>query len=304
MVTLPDYVIEPPDVIRVDTVHAVPKSPYPLRTLDVVSVQVVGTLPTAPIMGTYPIEPGGVINLGSPYGAVKIAGLTVEDARTAITNHLMQYLRAPDVSVALVELGASQQLGGEYIVAPDGTITLGSYGSVFIVGHTIAQATEIVERHLSQFLEDPVVSLEVFAYNSKAFYIVVEGAGFGESVYRMPITGNETVLDAISQINGLERVSSKRMWVARPSHDSCNMQILPVDWCGITREADISTNYQLLPGDRLFVAEDRLIRLDTQLAKLLAPAERIMGFSLLTVGTVTRFSGPVLEGGGNPNGRF
>ncbi|MBI2478181.1 MAG: polysaccharide biosynthesis/export family protein [Planctomycetia bacterium] len=303
-VALPAYVIEPPDVIRVDTVHAVPRSPYSLRTLDAVSIQVIGTLPSAPIAGTYPIEPGGVVNLGSPYGAVMIAGLTVEQAQVAIAQHLQMYLRTPDVSVALVELGASQQLGGEYIVAPDGTITLGSYGPVSVVGQTVAQATRTVEHHLARFLEAPVVSLEVFAYNSKAYYIVVQGAGFGDSVYRMPITGNETVLDAISQINGLERVSSKQMWVARPSHEPHLVQVLPVDWCAITQAADTSTNYQMLPGDRLFVAEDKLISLDTQLAKVLAPVERVMGFSLLTIGTATRFSGPVLRGGGNPNGRF
>jgi protein involved in polysaccharide export with SLBB domain len=244
------------------------------------------------------------VNLGTPYGAVRVAGLTVEQAQMAIASHLQMYLRTPDVSVALVELGASQQLGGEYIVAPDGTITLGSYGPVSIVGQTITQATRTVEHHLSRFLESPVVSLEVFAYNSKAYYVVVEGAGFGDSVYRMPVTGNETVLDAISQINGLQRVSSKKMWVARPSYDSHAVQVLPVDWCAITQAADTSTNYQLLPGDRLFVAEDGLISLDTKLAKVLAPVERIMGVSLLTVGTATRFSGPVLQGGGNPNGRF
>jgi hypothetical protein len=30
-------------------------------------------------------------------------------------------------------------------------------------------------------------------------------------------------------------------------------QILPVDWNGITRAGNTRTNYQLLPGDRLYV---------------------------------------------------
>ena len=94
------------------------------------------------------------------------------------------------------------------------------------------------------------------------------------------------------------------MWLARPTRDPHNAQILPVDWKAITHLADTTTNYQLLPGDRLFVAEDKLIRLDTDLAKLLTPMERVLGFSLLSVGTVTRFSGNVLQGGGNPRSRF
>jgi hypothetical protein len=44
------------------------------------------------------------------------------------------------------------------------------------------------------------------------------------------------------------------------------------------------------------------VAFDTHLAKLLAPLERAMGFSLLGAGTATRFSGKVLQGGGNPQG--
>jgi polysaccharide export outer membrane protein len=71
-----------------------------------------------------------------------------------------------------------------------------------------------------------------------------------------------------------------------------------------TPTAAARTNYQLLPGDRVFIAEDPFIAFDTGLAKITAPLERIMGFSLLGVGTTTRFSGAVLKGGGNPQCTF
>ena len=119
-----------------------------------------------------------------------------------------------------------------------------------------------------------------------------------------PITGNETVLDAISQINGLQRVSSKKIWVARPTDSAGSMQRLEVSWADITANANARSNYQILPGDRVFIAEDRLVAADTALGKIIAPVERVMGFSILGAGTVTRFSGHVLEGGGNPNGTF
>ena len=59
--------------------------------------------------------------------------------------------------------------------------------------------------------------MDVVAYNSKVYYIITQGAGLGDSVRRLPVTGNETVLDAISQIGGLSQVSSKNIWIARPS---------------------------------------------------------------------------------------
>jgi polysaccharide export outer membrane protein len=302
---LPTYVVEPPDVLMIDAIHVVPRAPYHLRTLDLVSIQVQGTLPEAPIAGIYPIEPGGFVRLGVQYGgSVNVAGLTVEQAEQAIALHLRTYLRNAIVSVTLADVAVKQQIAGQHLVAPDGTVTLGAYGSVPVVGMTIAQAKAAIEQYLSQYLESPEISLDVFAYNSKVYYIVTQGAGLGDGVYRFPITGNETVLDAISQINGLQQVSSKRIWIARPSNDPSKVQTLPVKWEEITAQATACTNYQLMPGDRVFIAEDKLIALDTGLAKIITPMERVMGFSLLGVGTVTRFSGPVLKGGGNPNGSF
>src|SRR5207342_2821414 len=67
-VILPTYRIEPPDVLQIDAIHVVPKSPYRLRTFDSIVLQVANTLPEAPIAGTFVVEPGGVINLGQPYG--------------------------------------------------------------------------------------------------------------------------------------------------------------------------------------------------------------------------------------------
>ena len=62
---------------------------------------------------------------------------------------------------------------------------------------------------------------------------------------------------------------------------------------------DVTTNYQLMPGDRVYVAEDKWVAFDTKIAKVTAPFERIFGFSILGADTVTRFSGDVLRGGGD-----
>ena len=302
--SLPSYVIEPPDILYIETIHAVPKSPYYLKTLDVLSIRVMGTLPEAPIAGSYPIEPGGVINLGAPYGVIQIAGMTVPEAKTAITDHLKEHLKEPIVAAALTELGASQRIVGQFLVGPDGTITLGSYGSIHITGNTLDEAKDVIEKHLSKFLEDPVVSLNVHSFNSKVYYVVLQGAELGDGVYRFPITGNDTVLDAIAQISGLQQISSKRIWVARASDDCGDSQVMPVDWRAITETGQANTNYQLLPGDRLFVAEDKLVAFDNKLAKIFGPIERVMGLTLLGTGTATRLTSRVLHGGGNPRSAF
>ena len=297
---LPEYVIEPPDILIIEMLSATPRGPYRLRSLDVVAISVDGTLPEEPIEGLYRVERGGVVILGGSYGTVKISNMTAAEAEAAIQNHLQQRLRAPTVTLTLAETSSVQQITGEHLVAQDGRVNLGNYGSVSVVGLTIAQAKRVIEAHLSQFFEAPEVSVDVFAYNSKVYYIITQGAGLGDGVYRFPVTGNDMVLDALANINGFDQTSSCKMWVARPGPDnSSHEDIMVVDWKGITKYGDVTTNYQLMPGDRVYVAEDKWVAIDTKIAKVISPFERIFGFSILGADTATRFSGHVLRGGGD-----
>ncbi|PQO28972.1 polysaccharide biosynthesis/export family protein [Blastopirellula marina] len=301
-VSLPEYTIEPPDILNIQAVSLIPKAPYRYRVYDSVFITVENGLPDAPIAGEYPIGMQGTIDLGLPYGTIRIAGLNEDEAEQAVLEHLKTILRTPQVNLITASIAALQQISGEHLVGPDGTVNLGTYGSVRVVGLTMQEAKIEIENYLARYLEQPEIAVSMLAYNSKVYYIVTEGAGLGDGVFRFPVTGNDTVLDAISNVNGLEQVSSKRIWVARPTPFVDEVQILPVDWKGITAQASTTTNYQLMPGDRVFIAEDKVIAFDNALAKTLAPLERIMGFSLLGVNTATRFSGSVLKGGGNPRG--
>jgi hypothetical protein len=160
-----------------------------------------------------------------------------------------------------------------------------------VTGLTIPQAKHAIEQYLSQFLVNPEISLDVFAYNSKVYYIIADGAGYGQLVYRLPVTGKETVLDAISLIQGLPVVASKKkIWVARPAPAGapCD-QVLPVDWRAITMGGSTATNYQIFPGDRIYIQSDCLIRLDYAIAKIVSPIERLFGVTLLGSTTVQSF---------------
>jgi polysaccharide export outer membrane protein len=242
--------------------------------------------PDAPIPESVVVEPAGTINLGVPYGRLLVNGLTVEQATDQLQRHLVKFLRQPGVSLNLVEISSTQQIAGEHLVGPDGTVNLGIYGNITVVGLTIPDAKVAIECHLAQFLERPLVAVDVFSYNSKVYYVITQGAGLGDGVVRFPVTGNETVLDAISQINGLTSVSSKRIWIARPVPGTQEKQVLHVDWHALTAYGEADTNFQILPGDRVFVAEDKLVATDNFVGKALAPFERISGFISLATGTV------------------
>jgi hypothetical protein len=58
-------------------------------------VDVAGTSIDSPIEGIYFVDPDGYVNLGLPYGKVHVAGMTGNDAQTAILGHLRQYIINP-----------------------------------------------------------------------------------------------------------------------------------------------------------------------------------------------------------------
>ena len=69
-VTLPPYVIEPPDILLIDALRVVPKPPFRIQSFDSLQIIVEGTLLEQPINGIYVVEPGGMLDLGPSYGKV------------------------------------------------------------------------------------------------------------------------------------------------------------------------------------------------------------------------------------------
>jgi polysaccharide export outer membrane protein len=295
-INLPDYVLEPPDLLVINALRVIPKPPYLIEPGDALFLQYTGEIfPNKPLEGVYTVEPDGVINLGPSYGGtVKVSDLTLDKAREAVQKHLEKILKpgaGPKLGVVSISLAQSrgfQQIRGEHLVRPDGTVSLGAYGKVLVTGLTLDEAKLAIEEQLSKFLAKPEVALDVVGYNSKVFYIIIDQGGGTEQVIRLPVYGSETVLDAIAQINGLPLdVSRKRIWVARPSLGHDDDDILPVNWTSVTRGGKADTNYQVLPGDRIYIAPDPVVRFDHVLAKLLLPVERALGITLLGATTVT-----------------
>ncbi len=212
-----------------------------------------------------------------------------------------------------------QPISGQHLVNPDGTVRLGIWGSVPLAGLTLDQATEAIRQHVfKRMLTDKRISdkfkvdkpdklfvaVDVLAYNSKTYYVITDGAGFGEQIYSFPITGGETVLDALARVNGLPDIASKRdIWVARRSPvPGIPEQQLPVDYVGITQHAITQTNYQVLPGDRIYVKAEAIFAIDRFLQKVLTPVERVLGTTLLGGSTYNTVSGRGLNGSGGGGG--
>jgi polysaccharide biosynthesis/export protein len=147
----------------------------------------------------------------------------------------------------------AQPVRGEFVVRPDGTVSLGGYGTVTVSGLTLDQARGAIAKHLSAHAKKKgkvEVRAEVSAANSKAYYVIRSGTG-GEQVYRFPAGAGETVVGAVLRVEGLSAVAaSGRVWVAGSSS-----KVREVNWRAITQEGRSPTNYGLEAGDRVYVGD-------------------------------------------------
>ena len=208
----------------------------------------------------------------------------------------------PDlIIVEVLEALPGRPVTGERLVKPDGKISLGWYGEVFVAGLTTDEIKEKIVLHLRKFLPDEVLGLteiepkdnaykeieprdsgrvfvDVTAYNSKFYYVQGDVAAPG----KMPITGNETVLDAINYAGGLVPTASQQnIRLVRPAPPgACCEQVLPINLAAIISAGDPTTNYQLMPGDRLVVYRDPLVRATLALDKAIAPIQTLLNTGL------------------------
>lgn len=181
-------------------------------------------------------------------------------------------------------LNATQPIRGPHLVRPDGTVSLGVWGSVFVGGMTLEEIRQAIANHLTATrvrVDVREVNVDVVSYNSKFYYVIFDGGGYGEQVVPFVHMGSETVLDAIAKVGGLPAQSDKtKIWVARRG-PGAKGQILPVDWVGITQHGGTASNPQIIPGDRIYVKADHWVKFDNELGKRLTPIERIFGGILL-----------------------
>jgi len=208
--TLPPYVIEPPDIVLVEVLEA---------------------LPGRPIQGERLVRPDGTISLGF-YGDVYVAGLTIEEAKEKIIAHLRKYLN--DEPLGLIQ-----------------------------------EDPETLEFKAVPPAESNRVIVDVAAYNSKFYYVQGDVGAPG----RLPITGNETVLDAIQFAGGIMPTASyQNVRLVRPAPPgACCEQILPINMAAIINAGDPTTNYQIMPGDRIMVYRDPIVRGTIFIERIAAP---------------------------------
>lgn len=163
----------------------------------------------------------------------------------------------PDVvSVEVVGLKtpAKKECSGQFLVAPDGRVNLGTIGNIYIAGMTLDEACAAIEKAAAPTVDSPRAVVNLLAMNSKTYYVITQDPA-GDTVASFPISGNETVLDAIAQIGGVNASAGAQISVSRPPAAGVGKgSTFRVDWEKLVRGDDNATNYRLIPGDRVTIS--------------------------------------------------
>lgn len=198
------------------------------------------------------------------------------------------------------DLDSKLRFPPDQTVLADGTIDLNQLGRLHVVNKSVEDIRQEVEALVkAKTKETAAVNVRLVGPQSKRFYVLGEVNSPGD----FPYIGRETALSAILTAGGItDKANVDKIILSRPSPPQGCRTVLPICYNQIVQLGDTSTNYQIMPGDRIFVPTRSMLDfLEKQChKKLLGPCQQAQNQCPIeaqpsdgTCGAIT--SGPRLE---------
>ncbi len=200
----------------------------------------------------------------------------LDTPRETMKHHMAEYRVEPGdvLAVEPADFNSPLRLPSDQTVLPDGSIELGRYGRPIVDGMTVAEieleVQRIIRQHHPETDEESKEAYRVTVHmvqpESKVYYVLGEVNSPGA----FPVIGRETVLDAIIQAGGIgNRANRHRLILSRPSAPPACRTVLPICYDKIVQLGDATTNYQIQPGDRIYVPS---LTLSREIMQFLVPS--------------------------------
>ena len=147
------------------------------------------------------------------------------------------------------ELGASVQ------VRPDGRITTPLITDMPAVGKTPSMLAEDIKLQLSQYIQEPLVSVIVNKF-AGTFSQQIRVVGATEKPASIPYRANMTVLDAMIAVGGLsEYAAGNRARLIRFDKASGKQREFALRLGDLLKKGESNANVMLSPGDVIIIPE-------------------------------------------------
>ncbi|MBK1696028.1 TIGR03016 family PEP-CTERM system-associated outer membrane protein [Rhodovibrio salinarum] len=156
-----------------------------------------------------------------------------------------------------IDVRGEPELSNEYLVRPDGRISMPLIGDVEAVGQMPEALADTIEERLARYLTDPQATVTVArATGTIANRIRIIG---GALVPRsLPYNKGMTALDAVLAIGGLpETADGNDAYILRRTEDGNTRQV-PIKLEDLEEGRDPGANRTLKPGDTIVVPESFL----------------------------------------------
>jgi len=156
------------------------------------------------------VRPDGMISL-QPIGDIQAAGLKPSQLDSVLTRKFSNVLHVlSEGNKIAVKFPNNDKFNDEFIIRPDGTISLQQVGDVKAAGLTPAQLTSLLIDKYSEFLNSPEIVVEVTNIKLPELTVMVTSFAsqkvyVGGEVTRpgmIPIIGMLRALDAVIQAGG------------------------------------------------------------------------------------------------------
>ncbi|HEX8643366.1 MAG TPA: XrtA/PEP-CTERM system exopolysaccharide export protein [Allosphingosinicella sp.] len=149
----------------------------------------------------------------------------------------------------------NQELGAQVQVRPDGRITTPLISEMVAAGKTPAQLSEDIRIALSQYIQDPLVSVMVNRFQG-TFAQQIRIVGATERPASIPYRANMTLLDAMIAVGGLsEFAAGDRARLIRHDRATGEQREYSLRIARLLRRGDTSANVRLEPGDVIIIPE-------------------------------------------------
>jgi len=134
------------------------------------------------------------------------------------------------------------------LVRIDGKISFPLLNDIQAAGQTPFQLKKKIEKKLTNFIENPVVTVTVTSPDSKKIYILGEVTNTGE----YPLVKNLTVLQAFALAGGFTEWASKKEIILFRIENG-KKKMIRINYKDISKGKDFSQNVQLKADDTIIV---------------------------------------------------
>lgn len=142
---------------------------------------------------------------------------------------------------------------GEFLILPDGTITLPLLGLIRVQGLTVTTLSTNLSQRYSEFLKRPIITVSVIT--PRPLQLAIAGEINSPGTYTLPISEGQKyplVTDLIRQAGGITTVADiRQVQLIRKIGD--RDQVLNLNLWEVVQNANLGQDISLRDGDRIFV---------------------------------------------------